>query len=168
MNRRSSNPAAPKPRRTTRSWREKLADSKDLPKVVTLDSGASLAIPAPSEVDQLIRRIPRGSLATISVLRAALASRHHADSACQMTIGIFAWIAARAAEEAASEGTTDITPYWRLLKEKGELNPKCPGGIPALTARLNAERHAVRQRGNRFFVTDYEHSLIAASDLLSP
>ena len=57
MNRRSSNPAAPKPRRTTRSWREKLAGSKDLPKVVTLDSGASLAIPAPSEVDQLIRHL---------------------------------------------------------------------------------------------------------------
>ena len=57
MNRRSSNPAAPKPRRTTRSWREKPADSKDLPKVVTLDSGASLAIPAPSEVDQLIRHL---------------------------------------------------------------------------------------------------------------
>jgi hypothetical protein len=165
---RSSNPSAPRPRRAPKSWREKLADSKDLPKVVTLASGATLAIPAPTEVDQLMRKIPRGSLATISVLRAALASRHHADSACQMTIGIFAWIAARAAEEAASEGTPDITPYWRLLKEKGELNPKYPGGIAALTARLNAEGHAVHQRGNRFFVTNYERALVAPPILSRP
>jgi hypothetical protein len=168
MNRRPSIASGPNPRRATRSWREKLADSKGLPKVVTLATGATLAIPAPAEVDQLIRNIPRGSLASISVLRAALASRHHSDSACQMTIGIFAWIAARAADEAASEGSADITPYWRLLKDKGELNPKYPGGIAALTARLNDEGHSVHQRGKRFFVSNYEPALIAPHILSRP
>jgi hypothetical protein len=68
-------------------------------------------------------------------------------------------MAAHAAEEAASAGESEITPYWRILKKDGELNPKYPGGIPALTTRLEAEGHAVFQKGKRFFVRDYAASL---------
>jgi hypothetical protein len=158
-------PAA-KPLRGRKTWREKLADDKDLPKVVKLDGdgarrfgGATLAIPAPREVDALIRKVPRGKLATTNELRAAVARKHRAEAGCPITTGIFAWMAAHAAAEAAGAGESDITPYWRVLKIKGELNPKFPGGIPALTARLRAEGHTVIQRGKRFFVEDYERSL---------
>jgi len=48
-----------------------------------------------------------------------------------MTTGIFAGIAARAAEEMAIEGKQNITPYWRTIKSKGELNEKYPGGVEA-------------------------------------
>ncbi|GMV99919.1 MAG: hypothetical protein AMXMBFR84_10580 [Candidatus Hydrogenedentota bacterium] len=41
----------------------------------------------------------------------------------------------------------------------GELNPKYPGGIPALTQLLESEGHLVVQRGKRFFVADYEMRL---------
>jgi hypothetical protein len=154
------------PSRGKKTWREKLADDKDLPKVFVIGCDQSkrwgegtCAIPAPREVDALMRRIPRGRLTTINQLREAVARKHGATIGCPITTGIFSWIAAHAAAEAATAGETNITPYWRTLKVKGELNPKYPGGIPALTARLEAEGHTVVQKGKRFFVRDFEQSL---------
>ncbi len=82
---------------------------------------------------------------------------------CPITTGIFAWIAAHAAEEAAAEGKSKerITPYWRTLKTGGELNPKYPGGIAQLRKRLAAEGHRVVAKGKRFVVAGYEKSLAA-------
>lgn len=34
-----------------------------------------------------------------------------------------------------------ITPWWRVLKEGGKLNPKCPGGVEEQAKRLRAEGH---------------------------
>jgi hypothetical protein len=45
-----------------------------------------------------------------------------------MTTGIFAWIAANAAEEQKRKGEKEITPYWRTLKSGGVINEKYPGG----------------------------------------
>ena len=60
-----------------------------------------------------------------------------------MTTGIFAGIAARAAEEEATGGKEDITPYWRTLKAGGLLNEKYPGGVEAQAAHLAEEGHAI-------------------------
>jgi len=134
-----------------KSWREKLADSKDLPK--------KMVIPSPLEVDAVMRRVPKGRLVTVNELRAALARKHRTDIACPLTTGIFAWIAAHAAEEARAAGARKVTPYWRTLKAGGELNPKYPGGIPALTRLLRAEGHRVVRRGRGWFVAGYEEKL---------
>ena len=156
--------AAPKSRRGKKSWREKLEDDKDLPRAIPLrDSSSTMIIAAPREVDALMRRVPRGKLTTIDSLRAALAARHGTDSACPITTGIFAWIAAHTADEAAAAGGHDITPYWRTLRAKGEVNPKYPGGLAAITARLEAEGHEVFQKEKRTFVRDYEKALVPAS-----
>jgi len=119
--------------RLKKTWREKLAEDKDLPKVVEItenlrrrwDEG-TVAIPAPREVDEIMRRVPRGRLITINRIRETVARRHGATIGCPITTGIFAGIAAKAAEEDAADGITDITPYWRTLKAGGELNPKYP------------------------------------------
>ena len=152
------------PRRKT--WREKLADSKDLPKVVKIDGAMSrkwgegtCVVPAPAEVDAVMAKVPKGKLTTINEIRSALAKQHGATIGCPITTGIFAWIAAHAAEESAADGRKRITPYWRTLKTGGELNPKYPGGIANVSSRLKAEGHKVVQRGKRYFVTDYEGSL---------
>ena len=123
-----------KPRKT---WKEKLEDSKDLPKVETIPERmaakwgkGTLVIPAPKEVDELMRRVPKGKLTTINELRAALAGKHRATIACPITTGIFAWISAHAAEEvSATKPKARITPYWRTLKTGGLLNEKYPGGV---------------------------------------
>ncbi|MEO6246553.1 MAG: hypothetical protein ABIQ12_14070, partial [Opitutaceae bacterium] len=69
-----------KPRKT---WAEKLADDKNLPKVITLTGpavkrwgGRTLVIAAPREVDALMRTVPRGRVTTINELRTALSRRH--------------------------------------------------------------------------------------------
>ncbi len=139
--------------KTTKTWREKLAESRDLPK--------TMVIPSPAEVDEVMRRVPKGRLATISEVRACLAKKHGTDIACPMTTGIFAWIAAHAAEEARAAGEKDMTPYWRTLKSGGELNPKYPGGIPALKKLLAAEGHKVMKKGGKFIVADFETKLAA-------
>lgn len=153
----------PKPKK---SWGEKLADDKGLPKVAPVEGKMTkkwgvglMVIPAPREVDALMQKVPRGKLTTINELRAALARQHKANYGCPITTGIFAWIAAHAAEEASAEGRKRITPYWRTLKTGGELNPKYPGGIPALKKRLVAEGHKVVQKGKRFLVADFEKAL---------
>ena len=155
------------PRRSKRTWREKLADSKDLPKVATIEGKLSnrwgegtFVIPAPLEVDAAMKKVGRGKLTTIDALRKALATKHGATIACPITTGIFAWIAAHAADEAEAAGAKRITPYWRTLKTGGEINPKYPGGIKALRTRLAAEGHKVVQRGKRYFVANHEQTLV--------
>jgi len=152
-----------------KSWREKLADSKDLPRVVEINERMSrrwgtgtCVIPDPKEVDEFMGKVPKGKLTTINDIRAALARRHRASIGCPITTGIFAGIAARAAEEAAAEGKKSITPYWRTLKSGGELNPKYPGGAEAQAARLKDEGHDIEpgrdKRPKR--VKDYEKDLV--------
>ncbi len=149
-----------------KSWREKLQDDKGLPKVITITGkmvkrwgAGTCVIPAPREVDELMRRVPKGKLTTINHLRKALAARHKTTIACPITTGIFAWIAAGAAAEEEAEGKRRVTPYWRTLKGEGELNPKYPGGYEAQKKRLKEEGHTVIPKGRKFVVEDYEKSL---------
>jgi hypothetical protein len=154
-----------------KSWREKLADNKGLPQVSQVTGKMSrrwgegtMVVPAPLEVDALMKQVPKGKLATINELRAALAVKHKATFACPMTTGIFSWIAAHAADEAAAAGAKRITPYWRTLKTGGELNPKYPGGLKGLTNKLKAEGHKIVNRGKRAIVADYERALFTRFD----
>ena len=146
-----------------KTWQEKLADDKGFPKVFPIDATKSkrwgtgtFVIPAPREVDALMRRVPKGRLTTIEELRRVLAERHGATIACPITTGIFAWIAAHAAAEALAAGKKGATPYWRTLKTGGEVNPKYPGGIAGVKSKLSAEGHQVVRKGRRYFVADFE------------
>jgi len=151
-----------------KSWREKLADSKDLPRVVEITDKMSqrwgtgtVVIPAPAEVDEIMRKVTEGKITTINRIRETLARKHNATIGCPITTGIFVSIAARAAEEAAAEGDTNITPYWRTLKSSGELNEKYPGGVEAQAAHLRKEGHTIEPgRGKKPpKVKDFEKAL---------
>jgi hypothetical protein len=152
-----------------KSWREKLADDKDLPKVVKITPDMSqrwgtgtVVIPAPREVNEIMRSVPRGKLITINIIRERLAKRHGATIGCPITTGIFAGIAARAAEEDAAEGKKDITPYWRTLRVSGVLNEKYPGGVDAQAKRLKEEGHTIEpdRKGKPKKVKDFEKKLV--------
>ena len=152
--------------RHRKSWHEKLADSKDLPKVERITESMStrwgtgtIVIPAPIEVDEVMKRVPRGKLTTINEIRAALAAKHNSSICCPITTGIFALIASRAAAEDEVDGKKRITPYWRTLKSGGELTPKYPGGIIEQKVRLEAEGHTVMLKGKKAVVRDYERFL---------
>ena len=151
-----------------KTWREKLADSKGLPKVEVITDKMSkrwgtgtIVIPAPIEVDEIMKKVPEGKLITIERIRAILAQKHGATIGCPLTTGIFLRIAAEAAEEAAAEGEKNITPYWRTLKAGGELNEKYPGGVEAQAAHLREEGHSIEPgKGKKPpRVKDFEKSL---------
>jgi len=155
--------------KTKKTWREKLDDSKDFPRVEKITDKMSkrwgtgtIVIPAPREVDEIMRSVPRGKLITINQIRARLAKRHGATIGCPITTGIFTSIAARAAEEAKAEGEKDITPYWRTLKVGGVLNEKYPGGVTAQAEKLKAEGHTIEtgKDGKPKRVKDFEKSLV--------
>ena len=71
--------------RTRKSWREKLADNKGLPRVEEITDKMSkrwgtgtVCIPAPIEVDEIMKQVPRGKLITINQIRDQLAQKHGA------------------------------------------------------------------------------------------
>jgi len=149
-----------------KSWSEKLQDSKGLPVVEEITDKMSkrwgsgtVVIPAPLEVDEIMRSVPEGELTTINEIRAALAKRHRATIGCPITTGIFAWIAANAAEERRQKGEKGITPYWRTLKTGGVINEKYPGGVEAQKKLLEKEGHEVVQKGKKNVVVNYEKSI---------
>jgi len=150
-----------------KSFGEKLNDDKGLPKVVKIKGKLSrrwgtgtCAIPAPHEVDEIMKKVPKGRLITINQIRGIVAKRHKATIGCPICCGIFARIAAGAAEEDAAEGRNDVTPYWRTLKEGGVINPKYPGGEKAQKKMLEKEGHEVARKGKKMVVVDFENRLV--------
>jgi alkylated DNA nucleotide flippase Atl1 len=149
-----------------KTWCEKLQDSKDLPRVEKITERMSkkwgtgtVVIPAPTEVDELMKKVPEGKLTTINQIREALAKKHKATIGCPITTGIFASIAAHAAEEQKIKGQKNVTPYWRTLKVGGVINEKYPGGTEEQKKLLTEEGHKVVQKGKKCVVVDYEKSL---------
>src|SRR5262245_55468790 len=88
-----------------KTWRDKLEDSKGLPRFERIEGTlrdkwgrGTMVIPAPKEVDSMMKRVPRGKVITINELRKALARKHGVTIGCPITTGIFAWISAHAAD----------------------------------------------------------------------
>ncbi|HET9745165.1 MAG TPA: hypothetical protein VFP97_05590 [Chitinophagaceae bacterium] len=150
-----------------KSWKEKLADNKDLPKVEPVPlrmqknlGKGTMVIPAPTEVDAVMKKVPAGKIITINRIRERLARKHHTDIACPITTGIFSWIAANAADEDLNSGSKNITPFWRTLKEGGVINEKYPGGIERQAVMLEAEGHQIVKKGKNWMVENWEKSLV--------
>lgn len=160
-----------------KTWSEKLKDSKDFPKVVkitgkmakrwladrSLGKGrgtGTVVIPAPMEVNKIMKKVPKGKLITINQIREIVAEKHKATIGCPITCGIFARIAASAAEEEKAQGKKDITPFWRTLKEGGVINEKYPGGEKGQKRFLEKEGHKIIKKGKKYVVVNYQKSLI--------
>lgn len=149
-----------------KSWSEKLRDNKGLPKVVKIPGKLSkrwgrgtIVIPAPMEVNEIMKKVAKGKLITINEIRQIVAKSHKATIGCPITCGIFARIAAGAAEEESKKGKKDITPYWRTLKSDGSLNEKYPGGVKGQKKLLEKEGHKIIQKGKKYIIVDYQKSL---------
>lgn len=143
-----------------------LRDSRDMPKIIEITDeksidkygGKRMYLAPPCDYDAVMRRVPEGKLITVGIIRAFFARQNNADFTDPITAGIFCSIAAWA----SFQRTKDITPYWRTLKNNGELNPKYPGGIQAQKKLLEAEGFTVIQKGRtniRYYVKDYENYL---------
>lgn len=142
-----------------KSWRDKLADDKDFPRTEKIPpklqkswGKGTFVIARPRDVDAIMKKVPAGKTITIKDICQKLARKYKVDVACPITTGIFAWIAAHAADEAAAAGEADITPYWRTLKGDSEINPKYPGGVDRCKKLLEEEGHQVVAKGKKWLV----------------
>jgi hypothetical protein len=141
-------------------WREKLNKPQE-PKLVKIPPKMShfgkgmMLIPTPQLVDKVVRTIAKGKLATVRDVRERLARDSSADVTCPLTTGIFLRIAAEAAEEDRADGRKRVTPYWRVVKDDGGLNPKFPGGEQQQARLLRDEGLKIVHRGKRSFVKDF-------------
>ena len=149
---------------TKKTYNEKLATKGDLPKVEDISDqpgavarwgGTKMLIAEPMAYNHIMGKIPKGKLTTTTDIRTHLAKQHKADFTCPLTAGIFTNIAAHASEERSQ----NKIPYWRTLKKDGEINPKYPGGTAAQIALLESEGHRITQKGNRYFVVNYQTKL---------
>ena len=151
-----------------KTWRGKLSNGNGLPKIQKIHKNmarkwgkGTMVIPAPREVDEIMKNVPIGKVVTINRIREALARKHGTTICCPIKTGLFVWISAHAAEEGLSEGINHTTPYWRTLKVGGMLNDKYPGGVEAQKKFLEKEGHRVVKKRKNFFVEDFEKHLAA-------
>ena len=68
-----------------KSWQDRLNEDRDTPKVVEITGKltstwgeGTVCIPAPREVDEIMRSVPAGRLITINQIREIVARRHGA------------------------------------------------------------------------------------------
>ena len=135
-------------------WREKLerpqaAKLVEVPPKMSRFGSGMMLIPTPALVNELVRRVPRGKLITVGRIREKLARDHDADVTCPLTTGIFVRIVAEASEEDRAQGAKRVTPYWRVIRDDGGLNPKFPGGVAQQTRYLRAEGLSIVQKGKK-------------------
>jgi alkylated DNA nucleotide flippase Atl1 len=156
-----------------KTWQEKLEDDKGFPKTLKLEtnfpcwpalkkmgakSGDSVVLAPASDVNELMKNVPKGKLLTLNEICKKLAEKHKADYCCTLTTGIFITIVANAVEEMS----TDI-PYWRTVKNDGKLNEKYPGGAEQQRKLLEREGHIVIERGRKhikYYVKDFEKKVM--------
>lgn len=109
----------------------------------------TMLIPTPLMVDELIREIPYAQVTTLSAIRRELGRRYGCETACPLATGVGWRIAAQVAEEDAREHLDEITPYWRIVRDDGRLNPKLPGGHAHQAKLLVSEGHSIVRSGKR-------------------
>ncbi|MBD3284986.1 hypothetical protein GF359_01295 [candidate division WOR-3 bacterium] len=149
-----------------KSWREK-RDKEQEPQVVKIVGKmrdrfgpGKMVIATPGIIDGMVRKVPEGKLATINQIMDKLCEEYETEAACPMTTGIFIGIVAKAAEEERAAGMKRIAPYWRVLKTKGALNPKYPGGMETQAVRLEQEGHKIDRTRKTWRVADFEEKLV--------
>lgn len=144
-----------------------MLNKKDMPKIQIVEDektvkkygGNKMFFAPPTYYDELMKKVPKGKLITVSQMREYLAKQNNADFTDPMTAGIFINIVAWA----SYQRTEDITPYWRTLKSDGQLNDKYPEATVLQKRLLEEEGHIVVSKGTKnikYYVKDYKDSLI--------
>lgn len=149
-----------------KTWKEKLEDNRGFPKVIAFSpqlpcgkalkalgakAGDSVVLAPALEVNELMRGVPKGRLMTLNEICRRLARRHGADYCCTLTTGIAVMTVAHAAAETAGD-----VPYWRTIKNTGELNAKYPGGVEGHKKLLEKEGYSIHHKGKTYVVEDFE------------
>ena len=156
-----------------KTWQQKLEGCKNLPKTLELgqnfpcyqalkkmgaEPGDSVVLAPGLEVNTIMKQVPKGRLLTLEEICKKLAKNHGVDYCCTLTTGIFINIVANAAEEMNND-----VPYWRTIKNDGQLNKRFPGGVEKQKRLLEQEGHTITKRGRKhikYYVKDFDKKVI--------
>jgi len=153
-----------------KSWKEKLENNKNFPKILSFEhnfpcgkaleklgakSGDSVVLAPPMDVYKIMKSVPEGKLITLNKICEILSKKYKTKYCCTLTTGIFVTIVANASVEIG-----DNVPYWRTIKNSGELNEKYPGGIEQQKILLEKENHKIVKKGKKYFVLDFESKTV--------
>jgi hypothetical protein len=115
-----------------------------------------MLVASPLELQEVVVRVPAGRVLRLSDLRATLAIRYRADYTCPTTTERFLRVLAEAAHEERGKAGPPV-PYWRVVREGGELIAELPGGTEGHAAKLEADGVDVFTMGGRRLVGNVEH-----------
>lgn len=106
--------------------------------------------PSPDTVEALVGNIQKGKLATVSQLRERIAHDFKVETACPAaTLKALQLISRR----------EKIECFWRVIKGKGELISKFPGGVEGHAELLESEGHKIDFSKKVPVVIGYESKL---------
>tara|TARA_Y100000817_G_scaffold279133_1_gene242325 strand:- start:294 stop:767 length:474 start_codon:yes stop_codon:yes gene_type:complete len=150
-----------------KSFIEKLNNKKDIKIVESLsgniswaDEGNSMVVPTPLEIWSIIKLIPAFKVANIDSIRNFLSHKHSTDIACPLTTGIFLNICANASEEYKLLGKEKkIIPWWRTIKNNGDLNPKYPNSFRLQSELLEKENWKINYSKKTPRLVDFENRI---------
>lgn len=141
--------------RAVRTWTEKLVP--ELEARIERDAKGRKLIPTPMLVAEELKRVRMGQLITPAELRARLATRMRADSACTRSTTRCLQVLAGASEEALRSDRRAIAPWWRVVDDKGALHDKSEPGVERQRKFLLAEGHElVRGARGKWRVEGFE------------
>ena len=128
-----------------KTWQEKYDNGRE-PVVKTLEkswlgnpAGSKMLISTPTEISEIINKIPVGKTKTVNEIKKDLAKKHRADFTCPLTTGIFLKIIAELNFEKLQNGEKDITPFWRVIDPTSKLAQKLSFGADFVAQQRDKE-----------------------------
>jgi len=108
--------------------------------------------PSPATVAALIQQVPAHKLLTTDLLRRQLAAQFNVQGTCPVTTK-------KALQTLANDAGGNL-PYWRVIKQNGELNAIFPGGVAGQAALLQQEGFTIDTSGKAPKVKQFKASLV--------
>jgi alkylated DNA nucleotide flippase Atl1 len=110
-----------------------------------------MLLPCPATVAALILKIPAGRVATSEQLRSRLARDFNVQVTCPVTT--------QKALKVIAKDSSQVVPYWRVIKKNGELLRHLAGDIDRQVASLASEGIAIDSTGKTPRVVNFKQCL---------
>lgn len=111
-----------------------------------------MLIPSPATVAAMLKKIPEHKILTTGLLRKQLADQFNVQGTCPVTT--------KKVLQTLANDPAESVPYWRVIKQNGELNAIFPGGVAAQANLLRQEGFTIDTNGKVPKVKQFKASLV--------
>jgi alkylated DNA nucleotide flippase Atl1 len=111
-----------------------------------------MLLPSRATVAAMIKIIPENKLMTTGLLCKELANQFQVQGTCPVTT--------KKALQAIVNDSSTTVPYWRVIKQSGELMAYFPGGVEGHATCLKVEGFTINTNGKAPKVNDFKASLV--------